>query len=653
MLRDLQYRTPSSPSPYAPLGEGFIGFPPTKNPDIEHRSRSFFEGAQHFRMGNFQYFEANHVTVNPLPHVEVVDGWKLLVENMAPNALHDSGARYDAPMCDEDTRVEVTSEIMDWIKDRNAPQRLLCMTGAAGAGKSALQQTITERCEELGILASAFFFSNSDFTRNTISTVVPTIAFQVGSCNPDLRHYIGAAVANDPVIFKKSLRTQLNTLIVRPLQQLRKRAGLDLATLPYAILIDGLDECTGEDHQAELLTAVRRCLLADDLPFRIFVASRPEWAIRTALEPGGHLNQTAYHIQLSDKYDADEDIRRYLRRRFEEIGLRIGDSKWFSDSDIEALVEAASGQFVYVAVVCKYISQRRASPSERLKVVRTWTPHMGQMARPFEALDRLYTNILLAAKNAYEAVDTHHGRDFLILFRAHHINAAGFQLMATIWGAWCFPADTLSALLGLETGSEEYLFSDLRSLVTLKKSNDVGKFRLHLYHKSFSDFLREKSRAKDLFVPDSRVHTHLARCFNQQIIECPLDFDSLPDEWEELPLSEPHKHSLKQAIHALPFFLGNTTDSDKEVSDFTAKGGWHRIDKLLPLWSRRKTWIVYLFHDWIESLRRFIEDLTARNPDIAAVINAFVKKWVNEFKEQWAHEMKQEIYSKLNSTGTD
>jgi hypothetical protein len=300
---------------------------------------------------------------------------------------------------------------------------------------------------------------------------------------------------------------------------------MDLTTLPYAILIDGLDECTGEDRQAELLTAVRECLLTDGLPFRVFIASRPEWAISTALEPGGHLSKLAYHIQLSDRYDASADMGRYLRRRFEDIGLRIRDPKWFSEGDIEILVGAGSGQFIYVATVYKYVSERRASPAERLKVLLTWTPHESQATRPFEALDRLYTNIMLAAMKAYEAVDTHHGRDFLLLFRVYHVGVTGFYLKCGNTIKTRPPANLLSALLCLEARAEESLITDLRSLVALKKGRG-GKLRLHLYHKSFSDFLEEPSRAKDLFLPESRVYAHLAKCFLQHIIECPIDFDS-------------------------------------------------------------------------------------------------------------------------------
>ncbi|RXW11661.1 hypothetical protein EST38_g14194, partial [Candolleomyces aberdarensis] len=188
--------------------------------------------------------------------VSVLIGWQLLVEKTAPNALYNSSARFDAPKCDEDTRIEVTSEIMGWIEDRETPHRLLCMTGAAGAGKSTLQQTIAEKCGEGNILASSFFFSAEDTSRNTIGAVIPTIAYQLGRKHPALKQCIKKAVEEESLIFSQSLRAQIVALIVEPFERLRDK-GIKLHSLPYAILIDGLDECKGEDRQAELLTAMR------------------------------------------------------------------------------------------------------------------------------------------------------------------------------------------------------------------------------------------------------------------------------------------------------------------------------------------------------------------------------------------------------------
>ncbi|KAJ2932499.1 hypothetical protein H1R20_g4612, partial [Candolleomyces eurysporus] len=434
-------------------------------------------------------------------------GWERLLQNTAPNALHDSKYRFDPPKCDEDTRVEVTEELIEWIQDRESPQRLLCMTGAAGSGKSALQQTVAEECSELDILASTFFFSSTDPTRNTVSAVIPTIAYQLGSNNPALREGISAAVTKDPLIFEKSLKTQMNKLIVNPIQDFSREVSKpELTALPYAILIDGLDECTDEQRQVELLATIDDCLLQDDaLPFRVFIASRPEWAIRSALEDTGYLHQKAYHIQLSDQYDASGDIRRVLWRRLRDIGRRSGDPRaqspsWPSKEDIEILVFNASRQFIYAATVIKFVSERRSSPVDRLRAILTWTPE--DRAQPFTALDLLYTNIVSAAKEAYEAA--HPERDFLFLLR-------GYQLLQD--GRWtaAVPTSVLGELFGLENNAQQWLISDLRSLVTTEvyefmKPSEYLKF----YHKSFTDFLDNAGRSKSLFIPESRAAEFVA-----------------------------------------------------------------------------------------------------------------------------------------------
>ncbi|KAJ2932462.1 hypothetical protein H1R20_g4626, partial [Candolleomyces eurysporus] len=463
-------------------------------------SSSFFPNARNFVVKRLHVDASHHGSNSNDP-----SGWERLLQNTAPNALHDSEYRFDPPKCDEDTRVEVTGELMGWIQDRESPQRLLCMTGAAGSGKSALQQTVAEECSGLDILASTFFFSSTDPTRNTMSPVIPTIAYQLGSNHPTLREAISEAVTKDPLIFKKSLKTQMHRLIVRPFEDLsRTISKAELAALPYAILIDGLDECTDEQRQAELLATIDECLLQNDaLPARIFVASRPEWAIRSALEDTGYLHQKAYHIQLSDQYDASSDIRRTLWRRLRELGRQSGDPRaqspsWPSEEDIETLVVNASGQFIYAAMVIKFLSERRSSPVDRLRVVLTWTPE--DRVQPFAALDLLYTNIVSAAKEAYEGA--HPDRDFLLLLRVYQILGDGSWADGLM-----FAVTEVNELLDLEENADRWLTSDLRSLVTMVRfvETDPPLEHLRFYHKSFADFLNSAGRSKSLFVPGSRI----------------------------------------------------------------------------------------------------------------------------------------------------
>ncbi|RXW21506.1 hypothetical protein EST38_g4350 [Candolleomyces aberdarensis] len=449
-------------------------------------------------------------------HIDSESGWKLMLDATAPNALYDSANRFDPPKCDEDTRVEVIQEVMDWMHDRGSPQRLLCMTGAAGSGKSALQQTISERCSEEGILGSTFFLSSTDPTRNTASALIATMAYQLGSDTVELRREMGTVVARDPLIFSKSLKTQMEKLIVAPFEYLRRNSEeSELSALPYAMLIDGLDECTDEERQAEVLFTINECLIKNkNMPFRIFIASRPEWAIRSALEEDGYLYQVAYHIPLSDKYDAFYDIERVLRRRLREIGRKSSDPRarspsWPSKQDIAVLCRAASGQFIYAATVIKFVSDKRSSSVDRLQMMLNWTPDMNQRTEPFASLDHLYTNILLRAKEHYEASNTD-GRDFLLLIRVYHL----------MHKQWSPGVKALAWLLKLEENAHEKLLWDLRSLITTTPGTGGFPDRfLRFYHKSFLDFLDDESRSKDLFVPEKRAALHVVQLCLRHIDE--------------------------------------------------------------------------------------------------------------------------------------
>ncbi|RXW15166.1 hypothetical protein EST38_g10689 [Candolleomyces aberdarensis] len=570
-------------------------------------------------MDNVSFHSSQHVHSTQDNRKE---GWKMLLENIASNALHDSRARFDAPTCDEDTRVEVIKELMDWVQDREAPQRLLCMTGAAGAGKSALQQTIAGKCLKSNTLGSAFFFSAGDPTRNNLTHIVPTIACQLGLRNSALRDAIGKAIEEDPLIFEKAIGIQMDTLIVTPFQRACASGGLDSSTFPHAILIDGLDECSGEDNQSELLTTIKHCLLDNDLPFRIFIASRPEWAIRSALDnnPEDYLYQLAYNMKLSDMYDATGDIRRYLWIRLRGIGSRSRDRRarshlWPTKEDIEKLVAAASGQFIYAATVVKYVSERRGSPVDRLRAVIDWTPEGGQQTRPLEPLDILYRNILSTAKQLYEAVDTNRGRDFLQLIRAHQMNSDyRFGL----------PHSTrnFDEILSLEEGGDHVLFSDLHSLVFVRQDPTITRVweQIHFYHRSFSEFLDSKFRAQHLFVSETRVRQYVAESCLQKL----LQEEDFMEDW-----------SLSMIIDALVRYSGNQTAyvDNLRLIDFTRNNGWGRIDERLSSRVETDPFDIWsgLVRFTFDAIQRLNDDL--QEHELADIAKSYFDQWKKRCQE--------------------
>ena len=115
---------------------------------------------------------------------------KLLQRHIAPGAFHNSDERYDAPKCHPRTRRAVLEKIMDWAKDANKVALFLWLYGPAGAGKSAIAQTIAELLEEAGFLAAAFFFSRNAVGRNDKAPLVATLVYQLVKSVPEIRAHV-------------------------------------------------------------------------------------------------------------------------------------------------------------------------------------------------------------------------------------------------------------------------------------------------------------------------------------------------------------------------------------------------------------------------------------------------------------------------------
>jgi len=71
--------------------------------------------------------------------------------------MHDSNERFPQPKCHPSTRERILQRLLDWVES-DSPERILWLSGSAGTGKSAIAQTISERCKRNGCLAATFFF---------------------------------------------------------------------------------------------------------------------------------------------------------------------------------------------------------------------------------------------------------------------------------------------------------------------------------------------------------------------------------------------------------------------------------------------------------------------------------------------------------------
>ncbi|TEB33392.1 hypothetical protein FA13DRAFT_1730396 [Coprinellus micaceus] len=442
-------------------------------------------------------------------HVNEPTPLKDLYSNIAVGALYNSAERFNAPTCHPDTRKAVQREIHQWMVDGDPNKRILWLTGPAGAGKSAIMGSIAEVLHREGKLGASFFFSSFSGSANRKSKrcFVTTLAYQLqqhAELRARLRKPVMAAIEEDPSIFGKGLKHQMNGLLLEPLRDTCERGSLATPALQI-ILVDGVDECEGmeqpdssrpgwqlsmETDQTEVLSVLLQAARDRAFPCRIIVASRPETWIRRFLTGVGPAAPLTTEIFLDEKFYPDQDIDKYLRQEFAELRswYRSLPPTWPSEQDIKTLVTNASGQFVYPATIIRFVkSVRSKTPQELLEIALEIKPP--DASKPFAQLDALYTSILLSSSRPDTTVQW---------LKAHQI-LSNRRRNATL-DAWFF-----ECLCQSLPGEAEQVLGSLPSLIFRPTPDPRGSqpTAYIFYHKSFLDYLQDPERCVPLPLTDN------------------------------------------------------------------------------------------------------------------------------------------------------
>lgn len=408
---------------------------------------------------------------------------------------------------------------MQWILgNEHKDELIMWLYGSAGAGKSAIAQSIAELCaRNHDILFASFFFSRTDSTRNHGNSLFPTLAYQIASMYPEARGLIEAIVEEDPLVFSRSIEVQLESLVIGPLRRIYETAPTKDAR--YLIIIDGLDECQDSIVQCTILDVIASTLTQQRgrLPLIFLIASRPEQDITmtfnqiSTISNQSHQHRVVTRLALDDSYGSFADIELFLRDKFKQIRtshpLRyLIPLIWPSDTTMQQLVAKSSGQFIYASTVVNYVKSTRHRPMDRLEeVLGIRSGH----DLPFAQLDALYTQILSSVKDI-ELV-----YDILALMMIPN-TSEGINDMETF--------------LFLTPGDILLLFGNLSSIIACppdylayRDTDLFPKHRLRFLHASLPDFLYDEARSKDLFInPGLRYARLLNYCVRHLHIGKPL-----------------------------------------------------------------------------------------------------------------------------------
>ncbi|KAJ7214088.1 hypothetical protein GGX14DRAFT_444977 [Mycena pura] len=380
----------------------------------------------------------------------------------ASDASHDAGERHPPPQCHPETRMDILAKLHEWSLEDDPTSRILWLHGPAGAGKSAVAQTLCQNLETEGHLGASFFFKRGHSSRGHATKLFPTIAYHLANILPEFKDAIDMCMEKEPTVFDKSLAIQLGKLVVAPLRDITP-------TRPLVIVLDGLDECEGENLQQEIIQLIGQAVVQSHFPLRFLIASRPESHISQVFQQSTF---DGLHRKFNIRQSFD-DIRIYLAAEFERIHrdhetMIDVPRPWPSQTVIQHLIDKSSGYFIYAATVIKFIDDQDFRPTERLEIVMGIAePEHGS---PFSVLDQLYTQIL-------EAVPVRPS-----LLRILSVIAAGLYLL---------PAK-IEQLLGMKSGDVRLTLRRARSVIDVPSHPEDAVIA---HHASFQDFLNDQTRS--------------------------------------------------------------------------------------------------------------------------------------------------------------
>ena len=435
----------------------------------------------------------------------------MLRSNCSLAGLVDANERYNPPRCAEATRRDIIRRIEDWLLyddlDR-VPSSIFWLYGGAGAGKSALAQTIAEKSKTNENLAASFFFFKADVNRNDGNRLIPTLALQLTRSFRGLSPLVEGQIQQNPDLFATTRQTQMLELVVTPLIKLslEETDGMQQNTAlklhPRLVVIDGLDECLNSEIQCDLQQIIASAVPHFPYPLRFLITSRPESHITYTFQ---HIIGEVAQYNLSNDSDADKDIRHFLDGEFAKIRLthplrQYLPSQWPPPASVSSLVERSSGHFIYAATVIRFIQSTKHSPDERLQVILGLT-QPNELDRPYYSLDLLYSLIFLEIRDAGELKKIH------LAFGIMHLRSLKVGLLESRWTSDRYAIEDLLELPG---GKIVLLFDPLLSLVAFDNED------IRIFHKSLFDYLLDSNRSGNLRLDLGLAHETIANYILQR-----------------------------------------------------------------------------------------------------------------------------------------
>jgi hypothetical protein len=432
----------------------------------------------------------------------------------------DAGYRCgDREGCLKGTRKDVLQDIERWSMSEH-DQRIFWLNGLAGTGKSTIAQTFAETSFADRRLGASFFCSRDFEARSNLKAIFPTLAFQLAYQYPPFRKQLLEVLKARPDAGRESLCSQMEKLIVGPLQA---------TSIPTLIIIDALDECKDKEPASAILSILSRYV--DQIPnVKFFITGRPEPRIRS----GFHLESLVPITEVLKLHEVEpnevnSDIELFFRTKLTNLAKNRSDCSftgdWPSSSDIKILCKKAAGFFIYASTVVKFVASEVDLPTEMLALITSLPQSTANEG--MSGLDQLYIKVL---EQAFQDVHTDVGQRY--------------SRFKAVVGAVLLVFNPLSVKVLSDLLRVPGTSTTLRPLHSILLVPDSTEDPVRIYHKSFPDFLTDPERCKDqrFFVDPPFHHLKiLLSCLDLMRKRlkkniCNLDDYAILNETKDLPV---------------------------------------------------------------------------------------------------------------------
>ncbi|KAI9343658.1 hypothetical protein BDR26DRAFT_933176 [Obelidium mucronatum] len=244
-----------------------------------------------------------------------------------------------------ETRDWIINNMVKLISDDDG-KRIIWLRGEAGTGKSVVAGCVARALEDRGILAASFFCQHDNKLRDSIASMIQTLAYELANKYPSYRKELLKSLQDskfrDSTIV--SIQKQLEVFFIKPFKA--------CPIIPNCVIvIDALDELV--DHvDRKSITEVLNTMKSLKPPIKLFITSRPNVAI-----PMTGTND--FGIQFFDVESKEnlEDIRLFTHDRVTELvnslvmkGRIEANPKEVADLAMK-LSTASKGLFIWITLV--------------------------------------------------------------------------------------------------------------------------------------------------------------------------------------------------------------------------------------------------------------------------------------------------------------